>query len=186
MTASSAGPHRGKPLIRAAFIAAAIGLCARPGTGAEPPKVPVPSSPFLGVVYRYADAMLDQGRDGVGPQKTGLFLSALAREPVAPLAGRPPAPAGIREGDRAGAHGGPLTGANLQHDENLLRLLYTLSDLSSQPKYRQAADGALKWFLDNARSPATQLLPWGEHLSWDAVRDEPAAADAAEGGTHEF
>ncbi len=164
-------------------LLAAIGFQVR---GAEVPKAPVPPSPFLPIIYRYADALLEHGRDIHGPQKTGLFLSALDRATLAPLTNRPPAPAGIREGDRAGAQGGPLTGANPHHDENLLRLLYTLSGLSSQPKYREAADAELKWFLQNAASSNTHLLPWGEHMSWDVFTDQPIAANGEAPGTHEF
>ncbi len=172
--------------LRLAAVApmAAAWLFAR--CGAEEPRAPVPSSPFLPLVYRYADAMLESGRDTYGPQKTGLFLSALDRANLAPLTTRPPAPAGVREGDRVGAKGGPLAGANPQHDQNLLRLLYTLSELSSKPKYREAADTALKWFLENTPSPATHLLPWGEHMSWNVVTDEPIAANGDSGGTHEL
>ena len=94
--------------------------------------MPVPKSPFIPVIYRYADAMLDKGRDDVGPQKTGLFLSALDRTALAPLSNRPAAPAGVRESDRAGTAGRALTGANPQHDENLLRLLPSRSDLIPQ------------------------------------------------------
>ena len=133
----------------------------------------VPSSPFLEVVYRYADAMLEHGRDTYGPQKSGLFLSALDRSSLTPLSRRPPPPVGIREGDRVGIPPGPLLGANPQHDENLLRLLYTLSGLSGKPDYRNAADAELKWFLQNARSPVTHLLPWGEHMSWNVLHDVP-------------
>jgi hypothetical protein len=43
------------------------------------PKVPVPKSPYIAVVYRYADTMLEKGRDTFGPQKTGLLLSARGR-----------------------------------------------------------------------------------------------------------
>jgi hypothetical protein len=31
----------------------------------------------------------------------------------------------------------------------------------------------LKWSLENTTSAATGLLPWGEHLSWNVVTDEP-------------
>jgi hypothetical protein len=153
---------------------------------AEVPKAPVPPSPFLPVIYRYADALLEHGRDIFGSQKTGLFLSALDRVTLAPLTNRPPAPAGVREGDRAGSPSGPLTGANPQHDENLLRLLYTLSGLSSQAKYRDAADAELKWFLQNAASSNTCLLPWGEHMSWDVITDQPITANGEANGAHEF
>jgi len=157
-----------------------------PGVGAEVPKAPVPPSPFLPLVYRYADTLLEQGRDTYGPKKTGLFLSALDRAALAPLTNRPPAPTGVREGDRVGSKSGPLVGANLQHDENLLRVLYTLSELSSNAKYREAADAGLRWFLHNAASSNTHLLPWGEHLSWDVMKDEPMAANGDAAGAHEF
>jgi hypothetical protein len=41
------------------------------------------------VVYRYADTMLEKGRDTYGPQKTGLLLSALERSTFAPLPNLP-------------------------------------------------------------------------------------------------
>src|SRR6185503_14268814 len=92
-----------------------------------------------------------KGRDTFGPQKTGLFLSALDRATVAPLTTRPVAPAGVRESARVGRPDQPLTGANPQHDENLLRVLSLVSDLTAKPKYREAADGAMRWFVTNAR-----------------------------------
>src|SRR5262245_26483082 len=116
-------------------------------SAAEIPKAPVPKSPYIAVVYRYADTMLEKGRDTYGPQSTGLLLSVLDRTTLALLTNRPTAPMGVLEADRVGAKDGPLIGANLQHDENLLRLLYVLSDLSAKPKYRLAVDASLKWLL---------------------------------------
>lgn len=113
------------------------------------PRVPVPKSPYIAVVYRYADTMLEKGRDTYGPQKTGLLLSALDRNTFAPLPNIPV--------------------ANPQHDENLLRLLYTLSELTLKPVYRNAADAELKWLLQNAASPLA---------TWDVMKDEPIAARA--------
>jgi hypothetical protein len=144
----------------------------------------IPASPFAAVVYNYANSMLEHGRDTYGPQKTGLFLSALDRETLKPLKTRPTAPAGIREADRPGPAGGPLVGANPHLDENLLRLLYFLKGLSGEDRYPQAADNALKWFLENAQSPATGLLPWGEHLSWNVMADEVASGHRE--AVHEF
>ena len=135
----------------------------------------IPASPFIGVVYKYAEAMIEHGIDTHGPQKTGLFLSALDRKTLGPLKTRPSAPGGIREGDRPGPAGGPLVGANPHLDENLLRLLYFLTELSAEDRYAQAADNALKWFFENAQSPQTGLLPWGEHLSWNVITDEIAS-----------
>ena len=143
-----------------------------------------PSSPFINVVYRYADAMLQNGRDTYGPQKSGLFLSAFDRETLAPLTIQPPAPAGIRQENRPGPADGPLVGGNPQLDQNLLRLLYFLKEMSGQERYAQAADDELKWFLKNTQSPETGLLPWGEHLCWNVMSDEVACGLAEP--LHEF
>src|SRR5438105_4764457 len=87
--------------------------------GAEQPKAPVPKSPYIAIVYRYADAMLERGRDVDGPRKTGLFLSALDRTTMTAPTTRPPAPEGVLGKDRVGSGDGPLTWANPQHDQNL-------------------------------------------------------------------
>jgi len=144
----------------------------------------IPSSPFMNVVYRYADTMLEKGRDIYGPQKSGLFLSALDRKTLSILENRPPAPSGIRQSDRPGVANGPLVGANPQLDQNLLRLLYFLTEMSGEDRYRKAADSELEWFLKNTQSPATGLLPWGEHLCWNTVIDEVASAHSEP--VHEF
>lgn len=83
------------------------------GFAAEIPKAPVPPSPYLPLIYKYADAMLEHG--------------------------------------------------NPQHGENFLRLLYTLSELSGKPKYREAADVGLRRFLEQQR-PLEFTRPW---VLWD-------------------
>jgi hypothetical protein len=156
-------------VVPAATLLALLGLSfiGQESFGADIPKVPVPNSPYIKLVYAYADTMLERGRDTYGPQKTGLFLSALDRTTLQPLTKTPPAPAGIREEYRV--RGDALAGADPQHDENLLRLLYALSELSAKAKYRDAADAELKWFLENAASTKTQRLPFG--ASRDVIKD---------------
>ena len=144
----------------------------------------IPVSPFANVVYGYVNAMLEHGRDTYGPRKSGLFLSALDRKTLSPLKACPPAPAGVPSESRAGPRGGPLVGANPQMDQNLLRLLYFLTGLSGENRYAEAADDQLRWFLKNAQSPKTGLLPWGEHLSWNVMIDEVACG--TQRPLHEF
>jgi len=139
---------------------------------------------FLQVVRRYADTMIERGRDTYGPQKTGLFLSSLDRMTVAPLTVRPAPPAGIRRGDRAGRPWVEMNGANPHLDQNLLRILYTLSQITGDNRYQKAADAELSWFLNNTLSPQTSLLPWGEHLSWDVILDKPVSG--GDEAMHEF
>lgn len=139
---------------------------------------------FLHVVRGYADAMIAHGRDVYGPQKSGLFLSALDRFTLAPLEVRPAPPGGIRRGDRPGRPWVEMNGANPMLDQNLLRVLYTLTELTGDARYAKAADEELTWFFKNAMSPKTSLLPWGEHLSWDVIHD--IAISGGEEMMHEF
>ena len=163
---------------------------------------------------RYADTMMDVGRDVYGDgtmnsgdsKKSGLFLSAMDREaeggPV-PLIDLPYADTsrkrfGVRQGDRvydrfADPAGQRLVGANVFHDQQLYRLLYRLGETTGQDRYTQAADGALRWFVGNTRSglngdvqQGTSLLPWGEHMSWDPFRDLAITAIGYRPHTHEF
>jgi hypothetical protein len=131
---------------------------------------------FLEVVRRYADAMLEHGRDNYGEKKSGLLLSALDRLRLKPLTLRPEPPGGIRRGDRAGLPWLKLVGANPQLDQNLLRVLYTLSKITGDKRYSMAADNEIKWFFKHTQSPVTGLLPWGEHLSWDVMQDIPISS----------
>ena len=140
----------------------------------------IPESPFVDVVYGYANAMLEHGR----AEKSGLFFGALDRKTLAPLAIRPPAPAGVRPEERPGSVIGPLTGANPQLDQNLFRLLYFLRGLSGEDRYPRAADESLAWFLKHAPSPITGLFSWGRQASWDAVTGEPSSRPG--GLAHEF
>lgn len=131
------------------------------------------STHFLETVRRYADTMIEHGRDTYGPQKSGLLLSALDRTTLGLLHVRPAPPGGIRRGDRPGRPWVEMNGANPMLDQNLLRVFYTLSEITGDTRYAKAADDELTWFFHHTMSPKTSLLPWGEHLSWDVVHDVP-------------
>ena len=66
-----------------------------------------------------------------------------------------------------------MNGANPMLDQNLLRVFYTLSEITGEARYAKVADEELTWFFNHTMSPKTSLLPWGEHLSWDVVHDVP-------------
>src|SRR5688572_6508487 len=132
--------------------AALVWLCSVAAIiAADVPAVPVPASPYLPVIYRFADAMIEHGRDAYGSEQTGLFLGSIDR---AAMTNRPPWTSETAGGYDLGKKGHAT--ASLQHDQNLLRLFYTLSELSSRPKYRDAANAEVKWLLNcpssNARS----------------------------------
>jgi len=139
---------------------------------------------FYEVVRRYADTLIEKGRDTYGPQQSLMFLSALDRSTLAPLASRPAAPGGVRREDRSGEPWDALIGANPHLDENLLRILYVLTTTTGDGKYAAAADQEISWFLKHAMSPETSLLAWGEHMSWDVMNDKPISGGAT--AIHEF
>jgi hypothetical protein len=113
-----------------------------------------------------------------------LLLSALDRTTLAPLQVRPAPPGGIRRGDRPGRPWVEMNGANPMLDQNLLRVFYTLSDLTADSRYSKIADEELTWFFNHTMSPKTSLLPWGEHLSWDVMLDVPISG--GEEAMHEY
>src|SRR5262245_4334798 len=76
-------------------------------------KVPVPKSPYIAVVYKFADTMLEKGRSA-GKS----LMSELERKTLS-----------IPDGTKLSAP---------EYDENFLRLLYTLSELTLKPTYRAA------------------------------------------------
>jgi hypothetical protein len=131
---------------------------------ADGPRAPERS--LLDVVRRFADAMLVHGVDRWGDEYTGMLISLLNRETLAPFAAMPKAPGGIRAGDRVSLHG-----ANYNTDQNLYQTLYVLSRVTGEAKYAEAADSALADFITRTASPATGLLAWGEHVCWDLARD---------------
>jgi len=139
---------------------------------------------FLRVVQRYVQTMIEHGRDTYGPQRSGLFLSALDRTSLKPFTVRPAPPGGIRREDRPGRPWSAMNGANPQIDQNLLRICYVLTDITGDPHYAKAADEELTWFLNHAQSAATGLLAWGEHMAWDVVLDQPIAG--GNDAEHEF
>ena len=138
----------------------------------------------LAVVRRYADTMIEHGRDTYGSQQSGLLLSALDRMTLAPLTVRPAPPGGIRRGDRPGRPWTAMNGANPHLEENLLRVFCTLSEITGDARYRQTADEELTWFFSHTLSATTSLLPWGEHLSWDVILDQPISG--GDEAMHEF
>jgi hypothetical protein len=85
-----------------------------------------------------------------------------------------------RQGWGIRAHDRMPTGANPQHHQNLYQLLYALTEVTGDGRYREAADSALEWFFEHCQSDATGLFAWGEHIGWDFLEEKPA------GNTHEF
>ncbi|MFB3827198.1 MAG: hypothetical protein ACE15B_10535 [Bryobacteraceae bacterium] len=148
---------------------------------------------YLQVVRQFVDTMVEHGTDRYGAVHSPLFAAMLDLETLSlPLEALPPEffkadarqrqafgfglpnpPVGIRPGDRA-----PM-GNNLEHDINLLRVMYELAAITGEKKYAAHADAYIRFWLLHCQSPETGLMASGEHNSWDFVR-ERAWADTHE------
>jgi len=125
------------------------------------------SAGYLAIVQKFADTLLEKGRDRFGPKQTALWASVIHVETyeVPRSAKQVPTVPGVREGDRA------VGGCNLYLDTPTLHVFRVLSALRKEPKYEQAVRDYLRDYLANCQSPKTGLLAWGEHLYYDLYED---------------
>jgi hypothetical protein len=135
-------------------------------SGAEsPPSRPAPVADRLAAVRAFCDLLLERGRDDYGPRKLRLWPNAydIDRRSV-PM----PDPAKPWPGQVAGH--APF-GCNLQQQASLLRLLWAMTDVTGDPKYRTAVRDGLRDYFDHAVDPRTGAFPWGTHCSYDVTAD---------------
>jgi pectate lyase len=119
-----------------------------------------PGAPFVEAVRRFADAVLDLGRDAYGGRRTPLFVDGLS------LDGREPV--------RWRSQGEDWVLSNLASQQVLLRVLDGLSALAGEARYREAALDAVRFALAELR--VGDLLCWGGHMAFDLERKKPVLA----------
>jgi pectate lyase len=118
----------------------------------------VDSRPYLAAVGRFADTVVDKGRDVYGTQKTPLFVDGLEVETLEPA-----------KWQRAGE---TWVLSNFASQQPLVRLLDGLTAIDGRPKYRDAAENATRYALAHLQAPSG-LLYWGGHLAWDLDAEKP-------------
>ena len=111
---------------------------------------------YLGAVQAFAARALDHGRDTHGPKNTPLFVDGLDVDTLEP-------PVYIRDGEE-------WVLANLANQQNLIRVLQSLTLLTGDARYRKAAADAIRFAFDHLREPGG-LLWWGGHRAYDARGD---------------
>ena len=128
-------------------------------TAVEPPATrPVAGeAECLDTVRRFADLVLEQGRDTYGPRHTPLFVDGLE--------------VGTHKPARWKHEGEEWILSNPASQQNLLRTLVALSRLSGDARYRQAAVDATRYAFEHLRSPSG-LLYWGGHCAYDAGTEQ--------------
>jgi len=112
------------------------------------------STKYLDAVRTFADNVLKYGRDTYGPKHTPLFVDGLnihTHEPVKWID-----PDGTR-----------WVLSNLASQQTLMRTLDGLSEITGDPKYREAAMQAIRYAFEHLRTPSG-LFYWGHVTAYDA------------------
>jgi hypothetical protein len=132
-------------------------------------------------VRSHLDNLLAYGTDRYGPVQTPMLMSIIdvrtnesPREPLL-LDGW------VRGEERPGRRN--PGGCDLWEDQPLLGVMFRYSELSGDPRYREAADAYIRSFLARAKKP-NNLLAWGSHLFYNAYTDQ--IDDDAHGNPHEI
>lgn len=133
---------------------------------------------YLALVQRYADAMLESGRDHYGRESSPLFSGGLDRRTLEP--GPFPGIPGVSRERRVTTGGNPLQG------QSLYRVMYALSVVTGNKTYAEEADKTLRWFFEHCQSPKTGLFAWGEHMGWDFYTETPLSDQYWIRDVHEF
>ncbi len=129
-----------------------------------------PKTDYLTYVQNFANTLIEHGTDNYGPRKTAMWASVIdTRDLTVPREGVPPTE-GVRPHDRA------VGGSNLYHDVYTVRLFKTLTKITNDSRYQEAASSYLNDFLSNCQSEATGLFGWGEHLFYDFYEDRVSPA----------
>ena len=129
-------------------------------------------SKYLDAVRTFADRVLQSGKDIYGPQTTPLFVDGLHVTTLEPV--------------KWECRGETWVLSNFASQQPLLRTLDGLTALTSQEKYRQVAEQATGYALQNLTTP-NGLLYWGGHLAWDLEKEKPVGqyADVHEMKSHQ-
>ena len=138
--------------------------CASCAAAADSPEA---DSPYLRAVRTFADNVLQHGRDVYGPVRTPLFADGVNVDTREPAVWELP-------GEQAEKWKMPRRSvlSNLASQQNLFRVFVSLTILTGDAKYRQAAADATRYAFEHLRHECG-LLFWGGHAAMDLVTDQP-------------
>jgi pectate lyase len=123
---------------------------------------------FVQSAKQFADCVIENGRDRYGQTVSPLFVDGMHVETFEPIKWK--------------FKGETWILSNFASQQPLVRLLDGLTEMTAQPKYRDAAEAATGYALKHTRTP-NGLLYWGGHLSWDLAGEKGVTP---QGNTHEL
>lgn len=139
-------------------------------TAGEAP--PLDGRRYLESARRFADTVLEHGRDTYGRRHSPLFVDGLQVETLEPV--------------RWKKSGQTWVLCNFASQQALLRSLDGLTALTGDARYREAAEAATREALLHLRS-RNGILFWGGHVAWDLDQDRAVGeyADVHEQKNHQ-
>ena len=154
----------------AVTAAAVIAACWVPLIQSAPPDLD--SQPYQNAARKFADTVIEHGRDSYGRQKTPLFVDGLHAKTLQPALWK--------------CRGETWVLSNFASQQPLMRLLDGLTAMTGDKKYAQAAEDAAGHALTHVVAP-NGLLYWGGHMAWDLDAEKPVGqyADAHEMKGHQ-
>jgi hypothetical protein len=132
-------------------------------------------SPFLNAVSQHVDIVLSECRDRYGREGSPLLVDFYN-----PNTGEPGRWQEVLQSSSGSEHGPLRVTSNLALQQNFLRTLHGLAELTGRQRYRQVADEWIDYALPALQDPTSGLLYWGGHATYDLKRSEPVV------GCHEM
>ena len=149
---------------------------------AQSDELPASDGRYLQIVRTYADNVLRYGRDVYGPKHTPLFVDGINVDTH-----EPPVWPARKDYAKIWRMPDQWILSNLASQQNLFRVLSSLTLLTGDPQYKQAAVDATRYGFDHLQHE-TGLLFWGGHAAWDAGHEQPVgeATSREVAGKHEL
>ena len=123
---------------------------------------------WLNVARSTAETLLRAAPDRYGTRHTPLWVAAIDPNTSMLVEEKPPTWQSYWDAED---YVMTAQGCNLYRDLSMLRAFYGVSKLTGDPLYREEAERYLSFWLTECPSKTTGLFPWGEHMSYNCVRD---------------
>ena len=139
------------------------------------PAAEIEKNEFLKAAVKFADTAVQHGRDTYGKEHTPLFADVLNVDTLkSPKA---------RTSLKSGTEPVPTVWCFFNHQQNLLRLLASLSSITGERKYIDAAYDATAFMFERYQEKESGLFYWGGHRYIDLVSGNTYGA---KGEVHEL
>ena len=146
-------------------------------------RAATPANPYREAAQRYAATLLKYGRDHYGPVHTPMFVHTIDLRtleiPRQTTAAEWRTEMSTWKEDQNYLMWGKdrssmawAQDSNLLWDTDNIRLFYALSRDTGDPRFAQAADDYIAYFLKHCVSRTTGFFAWGEHIAYNVLDDQ--------------